>query len=416
MSWHKAAQVSTQHDHRIRATASLAARSTRVGSVTYPAVERLLDHYEFHTILTLAGRLKRGLDRRWSKNLPNRSRVIWPYMVGVISSGCALAMSLLADGSANEVSPVLFLGAVAVTAWFGGLWPGLLATALGFLALDYFFESPAYSLAVSDPRTLLESLAYVLIAVLLGTLNAQLRRARIRAETSLAEARAAVRARDEALAAVSHDMRTPLTAIRATVAALEEADDSLPVESRRRLLRNVAGETQRLERFIADALALGRIEAGIQPNLTLNAPGEVVSAILDRRMPVLAGREISFDAPDTLPLVCFDPALLEQALGNLLDNVAAHTPPGTQVSVSGRIDQTGQLRLEVADSGPGIPPADRERIFRKFERLRDATSGAGLGLAIARAAIEAQGGQLWVESGPLGGACFVVRLPGSQHH
>ncbi|MBV9896510.1 MAG: PAS domain-containing sensor histidine kinase [Chloroflexi bacterium] len=325
-------------------------------------------------------------------------------------------MSLLADGSANEVSPVLFLGAVAVTAWFGGLWPGLLATALGFLALDYFFESPAYSLAVSDPRTLLESLAYVLIAVLLGTLNAQLRRARIRAETSLAEARAAVRARDEALAAVSHDMRTPLTAIRATVAALEEADDSLPVESRRRLLRNVAGETQRLERFIADALALGRIEAGIQPNLTLNAPGEVVSAILDRRMPVLAGREISFDAPDTLPLVCFDPALLEQALGNLLDNVAAHTPPGTQVSVSGRIDQTGQLRLEVADSGPGIPPADRERIFRKFERLRDATSGAGLGLAIARAAIEAQGGQLWVESGPLGGACFVVRLPGSQHH
>ncbi|MBV9131693.1 MAG: sensor histidine kinase, partial [Chloroflexi bacterium] len=91
-------------------------------------------------------------------------------------------------------------------------------------------------------------------------------------------------------------------------------------------------------------------------------------------------------------------------------------PPGTQVSVSGRIDQTGQLRLEVADSGPGIPPADRERIFRKFERLRDATSGAGLGLAIARAAIEAQGGQLWVESSPLGGACFVVRLPGSQHH
>jgi two-component system sensor histidine kinase KdpD len=335
-------------------------------------------------------------------------------VVALVSSACALGISLLAGSAATPVAPLLFLGAVAVTAWYGGLWPGLLATALGFLALDYFFESPAYSFAVSDPRTVVEWLAYVLIAVLLGSLNAQLRRARGRAEASLGEARAAVRARDEALAAVSHDMRTPLTAIRATVAALEEANDSMTAGSRRRLLGNIAAESQRLERFIADALALGRIEAGIQPDRTLNAPGEVVSASLDRRMPVMAGRKVSFDVPDTLPLVCFDPALLEQALGNLLDNVAAHTPPGTQLSISGRIDQTGRLRLEMSDSGPGIEPADRERVFRKFERLNDATPGAGLGLTIARAATEAQGGQLWVESSSLGGARFVLCLPGPQ--
>jgi two-component system sensor histidine kinase KdpD len=198
------------------------------------------------------------------------------------------------------------------------------------------------------------------------------------------------------------------------VAALEEADDSVTAETRQLLLGNIAAESQRLERFIADALALGRIEAGIQPNRTLNAPGEVVSAILDRRMSVLAGRNISFDVPDTLPLVCVDPGLLEQALGNLLDNVATHTPRGSQVSITGGVDDTGQLRLEVSDSGPGIAPADRERIFRKFERLHDATPGAGLGLTIARAATEAQGGHLWVESSPLGGARFVVCLPGPQ--
>jgi K+-sensing histidine kinase KdpD len=353
-------------------------------------------------------------DPPWLKLALNRTRLVRPYVVALVSSACALGISLLAASTATDVAPLLFLGAVAITAWYGGLWPGLLATALGFLAVDYFFESPAYSFAVSDPRTLLDSLAYVLIAVLLGSLNAQLRRARARAIALLAEARAAVRARDEALAAVAHDMRTPLTAIRATVAALEEADDSMTGESRRRLLRNVAAESQRLEHFIADALALGRIEAGVQPNRTLNAPGEVVSAILDRRMPVLAGRKISFDVPDTLPLVCFDPALLEQSVGNLLDNIAVHTPLGSQVSITGKIDRTGQLRLEVSDSGPGIADADRERIFRKFERLQDATPGAGLGLTIARAATEAQGGRLWVESSPLGGARFVLCLPGPQ--
>jgi two-component system sensor histidine kinase MprB len=98
----------------------------------------------------------------------------------------------------------------------------------------------------------------------------------------------------------------------------------------------------------------------------------------------------------------------------LLDNVAAHTPPGSQVSVTGGIDDTGQLRLEVSDSGPGIAPVDRDRIFRKFERLHDAAPGAGLGLTIARAAAEAQGGHLRVESSPLGGARFVLCLPGSK--
>jgi K+-sensing histidine kinase KdpD len=338
-------------------------------------------------------------------------RLASPYIVALVSSAGALGISLVAGGAATDVSPLLFLGAVAITAWYGGLWPGLLATALGFLALDYFFESPAYSFAVSDPRTLWDSVAYVVIAVLLGSLNAQLRGARARAEASLEDARAAVRARDEALAAVSHDMRTPLTAIRATAAALDEADDSVTGETRRLLLGNIAAESQRLERFIADALALGRIEAGIQPNRTLNAPGEVVSAILDRRMPVLAGWNISFDVPDTLPLVCFDPALLEQALGNLIDNVAAHTPRGSNVSITGEIDDTGQLRLEVSDSGPGIAPADRVRIFRKFERLHHAAPGAGLGLTLARAATERQGGRLWVDSSPLGGARFVLCLP-----
>jgi K+-sensing histidine kinase KdpD len=340
-----------------------------------------------------------------------RLRWVESYLVAVAAAACALALSLLASSPAATVAPLLFLGAVAVSGWYGGLRPALLATGLGFLALDYFFETPAYSFEVSDVRTLLDSLVYLLIAMLFGLLNAQLRAARMRAERALAEAQAAVRARDDALAAVSHDMRTPLTAIRATVAALQESDGALPGDVRSDLLGTIAAESERLEHFIGDALALARIEAGVQPQPTLNAPGEIVSAILDRHMPVLDGRTITFDVPDTLPLLQFDAALLEQALGNLLDNVAAHTPPGSPVSITGRIDGGGRLRLEVADAGPGVPPADRERIFRRFERLRDGGPGAGLGLALARAATQAQGGELWVESSAMGGACFVLCLP-----
>jgi two-component system sensor histidine kinase KdpD len=102
--------------------------------------------------------------------------------------------------------------------------------------------------------------------------------------------------------------------------------------------------------------------------------------------------------------------LLDQALSNVLENIAAHTPPGTHVAIVGRIDPSG-VRLEVDDSGPGIPARDRSRVFGKFERLNDSGVGTGLGLPIARAAAEAQGGSLHVEDSPLGGARFVMLVP-----
>lgn len=355
-----------------------------------------LPRAQSHAILT-----SRSIRWRWPAS---------PYLVAIASALAALVISFVSGTANRDVPPLLFLGAVAISAWYGGSGPGLLATICGFLALDYFFELPAYTLEISDPRTLLDSVAYLAIALLLGSLNAQLRRARARAEVALAEAEAAVRARDDALAAVSHDMRAPLTAIQATVAALEE-DIAASDTSAHRLLLNIATASRRLEHFIGDALNLGRIDAGVRPNLTLNAPGEVVSAILDRYAQALGRRPLTFDVPDTLPLMLFDAGLLDQAVGNLLDNVATHTPPDTTVSVRGWLDEPHRFRLEVADSGPGIAADDRERIFDRFERLASGGTGAGLGLALARAAIRTQGGDLWVESSNLGGACFVLVLP-----
>ena len=208
---------------------------------------------------------------------------------------------------------------------------------------------------------------------------------------------------------VSHDLRTPVTAIQASVSALQEADSRLPETVRARLLRNIESESDRLAAFISDALALARLEAGVAARVADGDAGEIAAAVLDECVPILGRRPSTFDVPDDLPLVRCDPVLLERALTNVLSNVASHTPDGTAFSIRGR--QDGEyVRLEISDAGPGIPAESRERVLRKFERGMGSTRGAGLGLALAHAAITAQNGQLWIEESAAGGTSVVVLL------
>jgi len=227
------------------------------------------------------------------------------------------------------------------------------------------------------------------------------------------EAETALHARDEALAIVSHDLRTPLTAIKTSVSTLRKPGAPLTDSTRLELLGTIEAEADRLVHFVSDALAISRLEAGINPDRQWNALGELVSAVLDRCGPVLGERPVTFDVPDTLPLVRFDAGLFDQALSNIIENVGVHTPPGTPVSIIGRIE-AGGVRVEVSDAGPGIPLTERQRVFAKFERLADSGFGTGLGLAIARAAAEAQGGQLHIEDSPLGGVRFVLAVPNAD--
>jgi two-component system, OmpR family, sensor histidine kinase KdpD len=312
--------------------------------------------------------------------------------------------------SDGDFPALLLLVAVAITASLGGFWPAMLATLCGFVALDYFFESPSLSFAVSALGTSLDLIAFVFVAVLLGVLNARLRTARQRADAARLQAETALRARDEALAIVSHDLRTPLTAIKTSVSTLRNPGMPLTDATRVELLGTIEAEADRLVHFVGDALAMSRLESGITPDPQWNALGEIVSAVLDRTTPILDDRPVDFDVPDTLPLARFDAGLLDQALSNVLANVGMHTPSGTPVSIVGRVEN-GTVRVEVSDGGPGIPREARERVFAKFERLTDQRVGTGLGLAIARAAATAQGGEVLIEDSPLGGVRFVVLVP-----
>jgi two-component system sensor histidine kinase KdpD len=338
------------------------------------------------------------------------TRSVGPYVLAVVSVVAATVLSLYVYPADADFPPLVLLVAVTLAASVGGFGPALVATIGGFIALDFWFESPPFALAVSALGTSLDLVAFVIVAVVLGMLNARLRNARHRANAARQQAEEALQARDEALAIVSHDLRTPLTAIKTSVSTLRNPGAPLADLTRSELLGTIEAEADRLVHFVGDALTMTRLEAGITPDPQWNALGEIVSAVLDRITPVLGDRPIAFDVPDTLPLARFDAGLLDQALSNVLENVGMHTPPGTPVSIIGRIEN-GTVRVEVSDAGPGIPPEERERVFAKFQRLGDDGFGTGLGLAIARAATTAQGGHLDVDDSALGGARFVMVIP-----
>lgn len=337
-------------------------------------------------------------------------RRVSPYGIVLASILAATLGALPLYPAAPDFPALLLLVAVAISASFGGFGPAVVATVGSFLALDFFFEYPPYTLAVTSAGTSLDLLAFVFVAVLLGLLNARLRSARQHANAARREAETALHVRDEALAIVSHDLRTPLTAIKTSVSTLRNPGTPLADGTRSELLGTIEAEADRLVDFVSAALTMTRLESGIAPDPQWNALGEIVVAVLDRITPILGERPVSLDVPDTLPLARFDAGLLDQALSNVLENVGRHTPPGSPLAIVGRIDD-GIVRLEVSDAGPGIPLEARKRVFEKFERLSDDALGTGLGLAIARAATTAQGGQLLIEDSSLGGARFVMLVP-----
>ncbi|MDP9372217.1 MAG: HAMP domain-containing histidine kinase, partial [Chloroflexota bacterium] len=218
------------------------------------------------------------------------------------------------------------------------------------------------------------------------------------------------RLRADFIATVSHDLRTPLTAIRAGLGMLETGlVDRLPPDERQ-LLRDARRNTERLGRLIDDLLALNQLEAGTlrleREPLDLRAiAGSAIASV--HSLARQKGQTLAVDLPAPLPAEG-DPRRLEQAVVNLLANAHQHTPPGTRIAVAGRATDR-EVRLTVSDNGPGIPAGELEHIFRRFHRVAPAGGGSGLGLAIARGIVALHGGRLWAESGR--GAAFHVALP-----
>jgi PAS domain S-box-containing protein len=208
------------------------------------------------------------------------------------------------------------------------------------------------------------------------------------------------------LQAVSHDLRTPLAAILGLAVTLDRHHGTLPDPEVRDLTRRIAGNARRLDRIVADFLDLERLQRGATvPEARPVDVAQLVSEWIAATSDLLADRRAEVDlAPVT---VRADPAMLERIVENLVGNTLKHTPADTSVWVRVRPSNDGAL-LTVEDDGPGVPPAERERIFEPFRQGSGAGTGSGVGLALVARFAELHGGRAWVTERPGGGASFKV--------
>jgi two-component system, OmpR family, sensor histidine kinase KdpD len=238
---------------------------------------------------------------------------------------------------------------------------------------------------------------------------AALDRARLRAQAAQAEALAeGDRMRTALLRAVSHDLRTPLASIKASVSSLRQTDVHWSAEDEAELLANIEQNADRLDALVGNLLDMGRLQAGsLEPFLRAIAVDEVAPVALRG----LDGADhLVISVPDDLPLVRADPGLLERVLANLFSNALRHSPPDRRPMLRAREDGD-RVVIDVVDHGAGVPAGLKERIFEPFARLDARSPGVGLGLAVAKGFAEAMGGTIVAVDTPGGGLTVRVTLP-----
>lgn len=254
-----------------------------------------------------------------------------------------------------------------------------------------------------DEQTVLQGFAGQLALALESVrLNDEVKRVQLEAETS--------RLRAALFSGVTHDLKTPLSAITASVTSLLDGSGFSP-EERYDHLETIRQEADHLNRVVSNLLDIGRLRAGaLTPSKDSAAIDELIEAVVGRLQPLLARRDVGIEIKGDLPEVSMDLVQVDQVLTNLIENAVKFSPPSTPIRISAVSDAT-RIRVTVSDRGPGIPKAERERVFEPFERGDGEGKGTGLGLAIAKAVVLAHGGRIWAQDAPGGGAAVTFELP-----
>jgi K+-sensing histidine kinase KdpD len=375
---------------------------------------------------------------------------ITSYFIAAL--GVGLATLLLEPFGARVNATTVALSFLLVVLFVATLWgsrPALLASVLAVLCFNFFFLPPVGTFTIADPDNWVALVVFLVVAMTAGQLSARARRRAEEAEAgrreierlyrelrdaferaSHAEAlRQSERLKSALLDAVTHDIRTPLTSIKASVTTLLDAERrktdggraiALDADSRRDMLEVIDEECDRLERFAEGLIELARIEAG-EMNLRRRwgALDDIIATALERAAPLVAGRRVEVETEDGLPVARVDPRAVAEVVYALVDNAAKYSPPGSTVRIAARRGEGDMIEVSVEDEGPGVTPDLRERVFDKFFRADAAgvaaaglrPSGTGMGLAIARGIVEAHGGHIRIEDAPRRGARFVFTLP-----
>jgi signal transduction histidine kinase len=325
------------------------------------------------------------------------------YGVSVLSVALAVPLVMVLTRSGYGAGQV-FLAAVMVSAWYGGLGPGLLATALAASTLEFVLP-PTYSLETRIVNALRLGV-FVLVALLISSLNA----AKRRLEQSLREEH---RRKDEFLAVLAHELRTPLSALRNAVQVVRvQGGRHDSVAHSTDVIERQVG---RMTRLVHDLLDVARIHQG---KLELHQEKVELAAVVANAVEAARflleekGQRLDVSLPGHKVVLEADPTRLEQVVINLLTNAAKFTPAGGHIQVAGAVGN-GQVLLQVRDDGCGMPPELLARIFHLHVQGQNGSyGGLGIGLSLVRGLVEMHGGSVTASSAGRGqGSEFVVRLP-----
>ncbi|HEY7288747.1 MAG TPA: ATP-binding protein [Vicinamibacterales bacterium] len=371
----------------------------------------------------------------------------WKWIVaGLTVAGVVMILQLASVDRAIVAAPLLLLDVVIVARLFG-FGPTLLAAGLGAAAYSYFFLPPE-GFGLESPDDWIAFVTFTVTAVIVGELASRAERRAVEAQEGRLEierlyqelrnafdraSEAEAARRNEALKAalldaLTHNLRTPLTAIKAAVTALIHSgvgtESALPWEGRIELLHVIDEESDRLNRFIEGLSTSGSGEKSRPAHLRTSSVEDIVRAGVARAETVTRDHRIVLDVARQLPGVAVDPAAMTEVIYILLDNASKYAARSTTIAIRASLaGDDRHVRIVVADEGPGIPAALRERVFENFFRVpgREAIdprrAGAGLGLPIARRLVDAQGGRIWVDAPDAGrGTVMALLLPIAVEH
>ena len=383
--------------------------------------------------------------------LAHVSRRRWVGYGAAVSGILAVtgALKLFGERINSTTVALALLLVVLFVAMGWGSRPAVVASLLGVVCFNFFYLPPVGTLTISDPDNWIALFAFLVTAFTVGQLSARAKRRAEEADagrreierlyTELQEAfeqssrakalKQSERLKTALLDAVTHDLRTPLTSIKASVTTLldelrTEATVGGPAmldrEGRQEMLEVIDEEADRLNRFIEGMVELARIEAGeMRLRRRWGSIEEIVATALERAAPLTREHELEVSLEDELPVVRVDARAVAEVVYTLVDNAVKYSPKGTTVRVAARRGAGDTVLLAVEDEGQGIPAHLRERVFDKFFRaMRDGDArtlrpaGTGMGLSIAQGIVEAHGGRIKVEDGAgLRGCRVVVVLP-----
>ena len=338
------------------------------------------------------------------------ARMRWPGYAWAAGATAAATLTGLMISPRFEPANIamLYLLAVVLIALRFDRGAVVVASILSVVVFDFFFVPPRGTFTVDDPQYLLTFAMMLAVGLIISGLAASVR-TRTRAQADLTLQAESERIRNALLSSISHDLRTPLAVISGAASSLAERGEQLAAPERQALAQSIFTTSREMSDLVTKLLQMTRLENGaIALERDWHALDEIAGAVLRRLKDRLAAHMVMVELPGDLPLARVDGALIEQALANLVENAAQHTPAHTLIRLRAQATER-ELVVSVEDFGPGLPHGDPEQLFAKFQHR--GRGGMGLGLAICRAIIALHGGRIWAERLAAVGTAFRFALP-----